>query len=237
MTEGQKIHFLGICGTAMGSVAAALRERGHRVTILEQEVLPRCETAVEAFRAAAQVEDQLLYEEPPLWYYPIRQSLGRALLDAGRAHDAERVYREDLDRFAADHLPPASAWPRIDYRTLPELAAYPAQMNCAVDLLERQLERFAARPAIRAPGVCWSYAELNARADALAWTLRDDLGVRPGDRVILRAPNNPMAVACWFAIVKAGAIAVATSRLTIGTAIGVVSTSIDMASRNAPSTM
>ena len=39
------------------------------------------------------------YEEPPLWYYPIRQSLGRALLEAGRADEAERAYREDLARF------------------------------------------------------------------------------------------------------------------------------------------
>jgi tetratricopeptide (TPR) repeat protein len=55
--------------------------------------------AVGHFRAAADIEDALLYEEPPLWYYPVRHSLGRALLEAGRPADAERVYREDLDRF------------------------------------------------------------------------------------------------------------------------------------------
>jgi tetratricopeptide (TPR) repeat protein len=37
--------------------------------------------------------------EPPTWYYPIRQSLGRALLEAGKPAEAERVYREDLRRF------------------------------------------------------------------------------------------------------------------------------------------
>jgi len=117
------------------------------------------------------------------------------------------------DSFAAEHLPPATAWPEIDYRGLPELAAYPAQMNCAVELLDRQAARFPDRPAIRAPGLCWSYAELRSKADAIAHVLRDDLGVRPGNRVMLRSPNNPMAVACWFAVMKAGAIAVATMPL------------------------
>jgi hypothetical protein len=37
--------------------------------------------------------------EPPRWYYPIRQALGAVLLDAGRAAEAEQVYREDLKNF------------------------------------------------------------------------------------------------------------------------------------------
>jgi tetratricopeptide (TPR) repeat protein len=55
--------------------------------------------AIAFFTDAAKREDALQYIEPPDWYYPIRQSLGRALLSAGRAADAERVYREDLKRF------------------------------------------------------------------------------------------------------------------------------------------
>ncbi len=55
--------------------------------------------AVEHFRAAVDLEDGMLYEEPPLWYYPVRHSLGLALLEAGRPAEAERVYRQDLDRF------------------------------------------------------------------------------------------------------------------------------------------
>ncbi|MFW6083940.1 MAG: hypothetical protein ACODAA_01890 [Gemmatimonadota bacterium] len=54
--------------------------------------------AAERFRRAAQIEDGMLYEEPSLWYYPIRHSLGRALLESGEL-EAERVYREDLARF------------------------------------------------------------------------------------------------------------------------------------------
>jgi hypothetical protein len=45
------------------------------------------------------VPPALTYNEPPTWYYPMRQSLGKALLAVGSAAEAERVYREDLDRF------------------------------------------------------------------------------------------------------------------------------------------
>jgi predicted Zn-dependent protease len=55
--------------------------------------------AVEHFRAAADLEDGMVYEEPPVWYYPVRHSLGRALLEAGRPAEAEAAYREDLARF------------------------------------------------------------------------------------------------------------------------------------------
>lgn len=51
------------------------------------------------FQEALKIEDAGLYFEPPKWYYPIRQSLGAALLKAGRPAEAEAVYREDLKRF------------------------------------------------------------------------------------------------------------------------------------------
>lgn len=57
------------------------------------------EAAVDHLRNAADIEDALLYDEPPLWYRPVRQSLGRAQLEAGQFAEAERSYREDLDRF------------------------------------------------------------------------------------------------------------------------------------------
>jgi predicted Zn-dependent protease len=55
--------------------------------------------AAARFRGAVALEDGMGYMEPPIWYYPIRQSLGRALLEAGKPAEAERVYREDLRRF------------------------------------------------------------------------------------------------------------------------------------------
>ena len=44
------------------------------------------------------IEDGIPYDEPPGWHAPVRQTLGAILLDAGRAADAERVYREELRR-------------------------------------------------------------------------------------------------------------------------------------------
>ena len=55
--------------------------------------------AIALFSAAKVLEDGLSYMEPPTWYYPVRHSLGKALLAADRANEAEHVYREDLQRF------------------------------------------------------------------------------------------------------------------------------------------
>ena len=57
------------------------------------------EAAIPHFQEALKIEDKGLYFEPPKWYYPIRQSLGAALLKAGRNAEAEQVYRDDLKRF------------------------------------------------------------------------------------------------------------------------------------------
>jgi hypothetical protein len=70
--------------------------------VLEGEIAARSgrhAAAIDAFRAAATTEDAMTYIEPPLWYYPVRHSLGRSLLAAGRAAEAEQAYREDLRRF------------------------------------------------------------------------------------------------------------------------------------------
>ncbi|MDA0338619.1 MAG: hypothetical protein O2910_02080 [Proteobacteria bacterium] len=54
--------------------------------------------AADHFRAAVEIEDSLAYTEPPYWYYPVRQSLGAALLQAGRTGEAQQVFREELIR-------------------------------------------------------------------------------------------------------------------------------------------
>ena len=58
------------------------------------------DAAIEHLRAAVEIQDALPYMEPPYWFYPVRQTLGAALLNAGRHTEAEAVYREDLDYFA-----------------------------------------------------------------------------------------------------------------------------------------
>src|SRR5439155_17710740 len=91
---------------------------------------------------------------------------------------------------------------------LPELH-YPERMNAATMLLDRAVERgWGGRLAITAPdGLRWTYAELLAHANRIARVLTEDVGLVPGNRVLLRAPNSPMHAACWFGVMKAGGIA------------------------------
>lgn len=58
----------------------------------------RFDEAVKLLEEAVTLEEELVFDEPPPWYYPVRQSLGAVLLDAGRPGEAEKVYREDLKR-------------------------------------------------------------------------------------------------------------------------------------------
>ena len=116
------------------------------------------------------------------------------------------------DTFAADRLPPRELLPDLIF-TLPELQ-YPDRMNCAALLLDRHVaEGNGGRRCIVAPGVTWTYADLFHAANRIAHVLVADLGVVPGNRVLLRAANTPMLAACWFAVMKAGAIAVTTMPL------------------------
>src|SRR5258706_5754161 len=90
-------------------------------------------------------------------------------------------------------------------------------MNCADALLTDTMARLGAdRPCLRPqdPGEqVWSYGDLARTAGQIASVLTDDLGVVPGNRVLLRGPNNPWLVACWFGVLKAGAVAVPTMPL------------------------
>jgi 2-aminobenzoate-CoA ligase len=114
-----------------------------------------------------------------------------------------------VDTFCRDHLPPADQWPKLIFE-LPELN-YPERLNCAEVLLDHIVETHGAdRPAVLSPTETWSYGELLARANQLAHYLVEDAGLQPGQRVLLRGPNNPWLAACWFAVLKAGAVVVAT---------------------------
>ncbi|QKW29881.1 AMP-binding protein [Streptomyces seoulensis] len=121
-----------------------------------------------------------------------------AHVDASSAH---------VDTFARDHLPPPDQWPELRF-DLPELR-YPARLNCAAELLGPAGGEDAGRPVFRTPGGgAWTYGDLAARVDRLAHVLTADLGVVPGNRVLLRGPTTPWLAACWLAVLKAGAIAV-----------------------------
>jgi 2-aminobenzoate-CoA ligase len=118
-----------------------------------------------------------------------------------------------VDTFCADRLPPAELWPVRDWTGVPELA-YPPRVNCAAELLDGSIARgFDERVAIRWPAGQWSYAELRETVDRIARVLVEDLGLVPGNRVLLRGANTPMLAACWFAVLKAGGVVVCTMAL------------------------
>ena len=100
---------------------------------------------------------------------------------------------------------------------LPELA-YPDRLNAATALLDDVIAAHGAdRPCLHAPGApTWSYGDVLAAANRVAHVLTADLGVVPGNRVLLRGPNNPWLAACFLGVLKAGAVAVATMPLLRG---------------------
>ncbi|MFH9294625.1 AMP-binding protein [Streptomyces sp. NPDC017520] len=112
------------------------------------------------------------------------------------------------DTFTRDHLPPPEQWPEL---LLDDPAPrYPDRLNCGHELLDRTVEeRGADRPALLSgDGSVWSYGELRETVDRIAHVLTDDLGVVPGNRVLLRGPTTPWLAACWLAVMKAGGVAV-----------------------------
>jgi 2-aminobenzoate-CoA ligase len=115
-----------------------------------------------------------------------------------------------VDTFTRDHLPPADLWPDIEFTT-PDLA-YPARLNAATELIDvPALALGAGRPALRTPGgETWTYGELRTKANQVAQVLTEDLGLVPGQRVLLRSPNNPWTVAAWLGVLKAGGVVVTT---------------------------
>ncbi|MDP2825375.1 MAG: AMP-binding protein [Sulfuritalea sp.] len=122
------------------------------------------------------------------------------------------TYSAHVDTFTRDNLPLSAQQPEFLF-DLPELK-FPERLNCSDPLLDRHVaEGRGDRLCIQAPGVRWSYADLRECANRIANVLANDLGVMPGNRVLLRAPNNPMMAACWFAVMKVGAVATATMPL------------------------
>ena len=103
------------------------------------------ETAIEALVAAAELEDELTYDEPPPWYQPVRLSLGAVYLDAGQAAAAERVYRQDLETF------PDNGW-----------SLYGLQQS-----LEAQGKTAEAQEIAEQLAAAWQYADIELTASRL----------------------------------------------------------------------
>lgn len=115
-----------------------------------------------------------------------------------------------IDTFTRDNLPPEELWPTLEF-TIPDVQ-YPEVLNAGYELIDRGVETFGPdQPAIHTPdGDLWTYGQLQHRANQIAQVLTEDYGVVPGNRVMLRGPNNPWQVAAWLGVLKAGAVVVTT---------------------------
>jgi 2-aminobenzoate-CoA ligase len=128
----------------------------------------------------------------------------------------EALMTPAIDTFARDRLPAAADLPEFVF-DLPELQDLrpPSRLNVAALLLDA---RVAAGDGARtclvgADGRRWTYAQVQSQVDRIASALVGDLGLVPGQRVLLRGANSPMLAMCFLAVFKAGGIAVGTMPL------------------------
>ena len=114
-----------------------------------------------------------------------------------------------IDRFVLDHLPVVEQQPELIF-SLPELA-YPERLNAAAELLRRALEAGGSDGrALIDFDQEFSWARVDAISGRMARVLVEDMGLVPGNRVLLHGPNSSWTVMAWFAILKAGGVVVAT---------------------------
>lgn len=112
-----------------------------------------------------------------------------------------------LDRFSIESLPGRETWPSFEF-----LAPPPEFLNAAEELIDGGSRRFGRqRMCLRTDsGDTWTFGELNDLCNQLANTLVNELGLVPGNRVLLRGGNTPALVATWLAVVKAGCVVITT---------------------------
>ncbi|AMM24307.1 AMP-binding protein [Variovorax sp. PAMC 28711] len=117
-----------------------------------------------------------------------------------------------VDRFVHDRLPPADQLPVFRY-DLPELQL-PDQLNLVEELLDKAAAKgFGDKPMLRSPALTLTYAEAAVEVNRIAQVLTEDLGLVPGNRVLLRGGNSIAMALSWLAVAKAGLVAVATMPL------------------------
>jgi 2-aminobenzoate-CoA ligase len=116
------------------------------------------------------------------------------------------------DRFVHDRLPPPALSPQLRY-DLAQLDL-PDQANLVATLMARATqEGWLHRPCLRADGLTLTYAQVQDRINRTAQVLVQDLGLVPGNRVLLRGGNSVGMALAWLGVVQAGLIAVATMPL------------------------
>jgi 2-aminobenzoate-CoA ligase len=117
-----------------------------------------------------------------------------------------------VDTFARDNLPPLEQWPELIF-DIPEVQ-YPARLNCAVELLDANVRSGRGdKPVIYGADGTLTYAQMLAKVNQAAHVLVEDMGLVPGNRILLRGANSATMAVLWFAAVKAGLVVVATMPL------------------------
>jgi 2-aminobenzoate-CoA ligase len=121
-------------------------------------------------------------------------------------------YTAHVDTFARDNMPPPEQLPEFLF-TRPEFH-YPTRINCVVPFLDRWVaEGRGDAPCMIGLNESYTYRELYALVNKICNVLVGDLGLVTGGRVLLRSANNPMMVATYLAIIKAGGVCVSTMPL------------------------
>ena len=123
------------------------------------------------------------------------------------------------DTFAADNLPPRASWPELIF-DLPHLH-YPAQLNCAQELLQ-QASAQPDKVALIGAENNLTYAQLQQQVNQISHVLVEQLHVIPGNRVLLRGANSPMLVACILAVWQVGCIGVPSMPMLRAKELGVM---------------
>ena len=117
------------------------------------------------------------------------------------------------DNFAHNSLPAPELQPDYIFENLPQFQ-HPEILNCVERLLDFHIKNgHGNATCIQTFEEKWTYNDLYEKANQIAHVLIDDLGLKSGNRVLIRSANNPMMVACWYAVLKAGGIVVATMPL------------------------
>ncbi|MBN8290597.1 AMP-binding protein [Rhodobacter sp. NTK016B] len=112
-----------------------------------------------------------------------------------------------IDSFTRDNLPPPDSWPELKLDGFD----YPDRLNAGVELTDAMVAKgHGDRTALIGNGRRRTYKELSDWTNRLARAMVEDLGIKPGNRVMIRSANNPAMVACWLAATKAGAVVVNT---------------------------
>ena len=122
-----------------------------------------------------------------------------------------------VDNFTRNNLPPEDQLPVFIFDQ-PEVQ-YPELINAGVELVDKNIQQGNGKKfAVHGRGITgekssWTYDELLSKVDQIAHVMTREMGLVPGNRILLRGANSPMMAASLLAALKAGLVAVPTMPL------------------------